>query len=59
MYMEKPNYCGYDKIQLESVQIAKSIADKATFDVARCIVIGDKKVMERPLRSLGLTLRLM
>ena len=29
--------------------VAKSIADKATFDVARCIVNGDKKFMEKAI----------
>lgn len=37
--------------------VAKSIADKATFDVARCIVIGDKKVMEKAIRIVGADLK--
>lgn len=37
--------------------VAKSIADKATFDVARCIVIGDKKVMEKAIKIVGADLR--
>ena len=37
--------------------VAKSIADKATFDVARCIVIGDKKVMEKAIEIVGADLK--
>jgi 4-hydroxythreonine-4-phosphate dehydrogenase len=37
--------------------VAKSIADKATFDVARCIVIGDKKVMEKAIEIVGTDLK--
>ncbi|WP_314789737.1 4-hydroxythreonine-4-phosphate dehydrogenase PdxA [Mogibacterium diversum] len=37
--------------------VAKSIADKATYDVARCIVIGDKKVMEKAIRIVGADLK--
>lgn len=37
--------------------VAKSIADKATFDVARCIVIGDKKVMEKAIKIVGADLK--
>ena len=46
-------------IRLELVQrlLQKSIADKATFDVARCIVIGDKKVMEKAIEIVGADLK--
>lgn len=37
--------------------VAKSIADKATFDVARCIVIGDKKVMDKAIKIVGADLK--
>lgn len=37
--------------------VAKSIADKATYDVARCIVIGDKKVMEKAIEIVGTDLK--
>ena len=37
--------------------VTKSIADKATYDVARCIVIGDKKVMEKAIRIVGADLK--
>lgn len=37
--------------------VAKSIADKATYDVARCIVIGDKKVMEKAIKIVGADLK--
>ncbi|AVM47496.1 4-hydroxythreonine-4-phosphate dehydrogenase PdxA [Mogibacterium diversum] len=37
--------------------VAKSIADKATYDVARCIVIGDKKVMEKAIEIVGADLK--
>ena len=37
--------------------VAKSIADKATYDVAGCIVIGDKKVMEKAIRIVGADLK--
>lgn len=37
--------------------VAKSVADKATYDVARCIVIGDKKVMEKAIEIVGADLK--
>jgi len=37
--------------------VAKSIADKATYDVARCIVIGDKKVMDKAIKIVGADLK--
>ena len=37
--------------------VAKSIADKATYDVARCIVIGGKKVMEKAIKIVGADLK--
>ncbi len=30
--------------------VAKAIADKGTFDIARCVVIGDKKIMENAIQ---------
>ncbi|MCR5288741.1 MAG: 4-hydroxythreonine-4-phosphate dehydrogenase PdxA [Treponema sp.] len=30
--------------------VAKSIADKGTFDIARCVVVGDKKIMENAIQ---------
>ena len=60
-YMEKPIIAVTmgDPAGIGPEIVAKSIADKATYDVARCIVIGDKRSWKRPLRSLGLTSRLM
>lgn len=51
MYMEKPIIAVTmgDPAGIGPEIVAKSIADKATFDVARCIVIGDKKVMEKAI----------
>ncbi|ASS37717.1 4-hydroxythreonine-4-phosphate dehydrogenase PdxA [Mogibacterium pumilum] len=37
--------------------VAKSIADKATFDIARCIIVGDKKVMEKAIEVVNVDLK--
>lgn len=37
--------------------VAKSIADKATFDIARCIIVGDKKVMEKAIEIVNVDLK--
>lgn len=59
MYMEKPIIAVTmgDPAGIGPEIVAKSIADKATFDVARCIVIGDKKVMEKAIRIVGADLK--
>ena len=51
-YMEKPIIAVTmgDPAGIGPEIVAKSIADKATYDVARCIVIGDKKVMEKAIK---------
>ncbi|MDO5145659.1 MAG: 4-hydroxythreonine-4-phosphate dehydrogenase PdxA [Eubacteriales bacterium] len=36
--------------------VAKSIASKAVFDVANCVVVGDKKIMENAIRITGVDL---
>ena len=58
-YMEKPIIAVTmgDPAGIGPEIVAKSIADKATFDVARCIVIGDKKVMEKAIRIVGADLK--
>ena len=58
-YMEKPIIAVTmgDPAGIGPEIVAKSIADKATFDVARCIVIGDKKVMEKAIKIVGADLR--
>nr|WP_314630575.1 4-hydroxythreonine-4-phosphate dehydrogenase PdxA [uncultured Mogibacterium sp.] len=38
--------------------VVKSIADKATFDIARCIVVGDKKVMVKAIEIVGADLKI-
>ena len=38
--------------------VVKSIADKATFDIARCIVVGDKKVMANAIEIVGADLKI-
>ena len=59
MYMEKPiiSVTMGDPAGIGPEIVAKSIADKATFDVARCIVIGDKKVMEKAIEIVGADLK--
>lgn len=59
MYMEKPIIAVTmgDPAGIGPEIVAKSIADKATFDVARCIVIGDKKVMEKAIEIVGTDLK--
>ena len=59
MYMEKPIIAVTmgDPAGIGPEIVAKSIADKATFDVARCIVIGDKKVMEKAIEIVGAYLK--
>lgn len=59
MYMEKPIIAVTmgDSAGIGPEIVAKSIADKATFDVARCIVIGDKKVMEKAIEIVGADLK--
>ena len=59
MYMEKPIIAVTmgDPAGIGPEIVAKSIADKATFDVARCIVIGDKKVMEKAIKIVGADLK--
>lgn len=59
MYMEKPIIAVTmgDPAGIGPEIVAKSIADKATFDVARCIVIGDKKVMEKVIEIVGADLK--
>ena len=58
-YMEKPIIAVTmgDPAGIGPEIVAKSIADKATFDVARCIVIGDKKVMEKAIEIVGADLK--
>lgn len=58
-YMEKPIIAVTmgDPAGIGPEIVAKSIADKATFDVARCIVIGDKKVMEKAIEIVGTDLK--
>ena len=59
MYMENPIIAVTmgDPAGIGPEIVAKSIADKATFDVARCIVIGDKKVMEKAIEIVGADLK--
>lgn len=59
MYMEKPIIAVTmgDPAGIGPEIVAKSIVDKATFDVARCIVIGDKKVMEKAIEIVGADLK--
>ena len=59
MYMEKPIIAVTmgDPAGIGPEIVAKSIADKATYDVARCIVIGDKKVMEKAIKIVGADLK--
>lgn len=59
MYMEKPIIAVTmgDPAGIGPEIVAKSIADKATYDVARCIVIGDKKVMEKAIEIFGADLK--
>lgn len=59
MYMEKPIIAVTmgDPAGIGPEIVAKSVADKATYDVARCIVIGDKKVMEKAIRIVGADLK--
>lgn len=59
MYMEKPIIAVTmgDPAGIGPEIVAKSIADKATYDVARCIVIGDKKVMEKAIEIVGADLK--
>lgn len=38
--------------------VVKSIADKATFDIARCIVVGDKKIMAKAIEIVGADLKI-
>lgn len=38
--------------------VVKSIADKATFDIARCVVVGDKKVMAKAIEIVGADLKI-
>lgn len=59
MYMEKPIIAVTmgDPAGIGPEIVAKSIADKATYDVARCIVIGDKKVMEKAIKIVGAELK--
>lgn len=58
-YMEKPIIAVTmgDPAGIGPEIVAKSFADKATFDVARCIVIGDKKVMEKAIKIVGADLK--
>ena len=58
-YMEKPIIAVTmgDPAGIGPEIVAKSIADKARFDVARCIVIGDKKVMEKAIKIVGADLK--
>ena len=58
-YMEKPIIAVTmgDPAGIGPEIVAKSIADKATYDVARCIVIGDKKVMEKAIEIVGADLK--
>ena len=58
-YMEKPIIAVTmgDPAGIGPEIVAKSIADKATYDVARCIVIGDKKVMEKAIKIVGADLK--
>lgn len=58
-YMEKPIIAVTmgDPAGIGPEIVAKSIADKATYDVARCIVIGDKKVMEKAIEIVGTDLK--
>ena len=59
MYMEKPIIAVTmgDPAGIGPEIVAKSIADKATYDVARCIVIGDKKVMDKAIKIVGADLK--
>ena len=59
MYMEKPIIAVTmgDPAGIGPEIVAKSVADKATYDVARCIVIGDKKVMEKAIEIVGADLK--
>lgn len=59
MYMEKPIIAVTmgDPAGIGPEIVAKSIADKATYDVARCTVIGDKKVMEKAIEIVGADLK--
>lgn len=59
MYMEKPIIAVTmgDPAGIGPEIVTKSIADKATYDVARCIVIGDKKVMEQAIEIVGADLK--
>ena len=59
MYMEKPIIAVTmgDPAGIGPEIVAKSIADKARYDVARCIVIGDKKVMEKAIEIVGADLK--
>lgn len=59
MYMEKPIIAVTmgDPAGIGPEIVAKSIADKATYDVARCIVIGDKNVMEKAIEIVGADLK--
>lgn len=58
-YMEKPIIAVTmgDPAGIGPEIVAKSIADKATYDVARCIVIGDKKVMDKAIKIVGADLK--
>lgn len=58
-YMEKPIIAVTmgDPAGIGPEIVAKSVADKATYDVARCIVIGDKKVMEKAIEIVGADLK--
>ena len=59
MYMEKPIIAVTmgDPAGIGPEIVAKSVADKATYDVARCSVIGDKKVMEKAIEIVGADLK--
>lgn len=37
---------------------AKALADRKVFDVARCIAVGDKKIMEQAIQITGVDLRI-
>lgn len=45
-----------DPAGIGSEIVAKSIADSDIFDIARCIVVGDKKVMEKAIEIVGVPL---
>ena len=38
--------------------VAKSVASKEVFDVAECVIVGDKKIMENAIRITGANLKI-